>query len=132
MPGRNGMGPMGRGPRTGRGLGWCGGGVAVDETQEWPGFGPGWRGGRGGRGGGGGRFRHGYRATGVPGWQRAGTDWPGRVGWFAPAGSREQELATLRRQAADLAGALQELTARIDELEPPAADAAPAPGKDQP
>jgi hypothetical protein len=42
MPGRNGMGPMGQGPMTGRGMGWCGGAnAAIDMPQRGPGLGMG-------------------------------------------------------------------------------------------
>lgn len=54
MPGYNRTGPMGQGPMTGRGKGFCGGAGAM-------GNGP--RGGRGRRG-----WRHCFNATGVPGW----------------------------------------------------------------
>jgi hypothetical protein len=39
MPGRNGMGPMGQGPMTGGGRGWCGGAAQqMDLPQRGPGF----------------------------------------------------------------------------------------------
>ena len=87
MPGGNRMGPMGQGPMTGRGMGWCGGANArVDMPPRGP-----WVGmGRGGGRGGGWRHRHWYHATGLTGWQRAQMGWPGPGASFPPASSKEQ------------------------------------------
>lgn len=73
MPGRNGTGPWGQGPRTGRGRGFCGG-TAVDGggPPQAQGFGMG----RGGGRGQGWRHRHIFYATGLPGRQRNGTAGP--------------------------------------------------------
>ena len=71
----DGTGPMGQGPMTGRGAGYCAGydgpGYANPISRRGVGFG---RGGVGlpRYGGGRGRgYRNWYRATGLPGWQRA-------------------------------------------------------------
>jgi hypothetical protein len=64
MPGGDRTGPFGSGPRSGRGLGFCGGSG-----------GPGSAGGgsRAGANRGAGRgWRHWFRATGLPGWLRFG------------------------------------------------------------
>jgi hypothetical protein len=123
------MGPMGQGPLTGRGSGWCGGAAdAVGESPSWAGFGPGRSGGRGG----GWRHRHGYRATGLPGWQRGWMGGRGRGAAFPSALAPEQELAALQQQATDLEHALGELKTRIAELAKPAADATSAPGRERP
>lgn len=61
MPGGNRRGPMGEGPMSGRGMGYCAG-------YDRPGFANG-GGAWGGRGGGRGR-RNMYYATGQPGWMR--------------------------------------------------------------
>lgn len=54
MPGRNGTGPVGAGPMTGRGFGVCAGGAPGYGAGRGLGLGLGWRGGRGyGRGFGG-------------------------------------------------------------------------------
>ena len=72
MPGANRTGPMGQGPRTGWGMGWCAGaGARMAPMSRGAGCGMGW--GRG-RGGGWGQ-RHGYRATGLTSWQRAQGVW---------------------------------------------------------
>ena len=123
MPGGDRTGPMGMGPMTGRGAGYCAG-------YPTPGFMSGglgrgfWGGGRGrGRG-----WRNWFRVTGMPGWQRAAWGWPAfGPGWgyavpqapaFAPpAMTGEQELAMLKQQAESFAGALEEISRRIAELE---------------
>ena len=121
MPGGNRMGPMGQGPMTGRASGYCAG-------YDAPGFlnAPFARAGGGGRpwgacggGGGGWRHRHWYYATGLPGWSRGGMGWPGWGRSFLPAPSKEAELAGLKQQATGFEQALNELKARIQELEKP-------------
>ncbi len=47
MPYGDGTGPAGRGPRTGRGLGYCSGRGAPGYTYPGPGMGRGWGRGRG-------------------------------------------------------------------------------------
>ncbi|NMB77262.1 MAG: DUF5320 domain-containing protein [Myxococcales bacterium] len=113
------MGPMGQGPMTGGGRGWCSG-VAprFDTTAWWPGFGMGRSYGRGG----GWRHRHWFHATGLTGWQRAQMGWPGLGAAFPTAVSKEQELAALKQQAAGLEQALGALKSRIQELDKPAPD----------
>ncbi|MBN1946906.1 MAG: DUF5320 domain-containing protein [Bradymonadales bacterium] len=131
MPGGNRMGPLGQGPMTGRGAGYCAGynvpGYMNPIGGRGVGFGRGGgRGGGRGRGGGGGGgwgYRNWYHATGLYGWQRAGMGWPGPVGMapgpYSPPFSQEQELTMLRQQAASFEQALDEMKARIQELERP-------------
>lgn len=69
MPRGDGTGPMGLGPMTGRGAGYCSGYSVPGFMNPAFGFGFGRGGGRG--------FRHWFWATGIPGWAR----FPG----FAPA-----------------------------------------------
>jgi hypothetical protein len=95
MPGGDRTGPMGAGPRTGRGMGYCSG-------YEWPGYtntGPGFRSGFGfgGRG-----WRKRFYATGVP-------------GWVTP--TLEQETANLKAQADWLKAQLDAIQKRIEEIE---------------
>ncbi len=123
MPGGDRTGPMGMGPMTGRGAGYCAG-YPNPGFANGPGRGFGFGGGRGwGRG-----RRHGFYATGVPGWQRAAWGGPAfgyGAGGGAPAATagapptmtRDQELEMLRQQAQGFAGALDEIRRRIDELE---------------
>ena len=110
MPRGDRTGPMGSGPMTGRGAGYCGG---VGE----PGFmNP------AGRGGGRGR-RHWFYATGLPGWARAGMGLPA---WGAPlappapvaaATASGAEVAALKAHAAHLEQTLQSMKKRIQNLE---------------
>jgi len=120
MPGRDGMGPMGQGAMTGRGMGGCAG--AQVDLPPGAGFGRG-RGGRGrggrGRGGQGRGWRHQFNATGLTGWQRA-QNWPVQQGGSPPDRSDAQELAALKQQAEDMERTLAELKSRIQELGEPA------------
>ena len=100
MPGRDRTGPMGAGPRTGRGLGDCGGTPVNPGFGFWGGFGRGFGFGRG-RGGMGFGWRNRFFATGVP-------------GWVAP--TPEQEVADLKAQADLMKGQLEAIQKRIDEL----------------
>lgn len=116
MPGGDGTGPMGRGPMTGRGAGYCAG-FAVPGFANRP-FGGGFF----GRGRGGGRgWRHMFYATGLPGWMRMGMGGAamGDAAAGAPVGvmTREQELDALKQQADQAASVLESIRQRIDELQ---------------
>ena len=118
MPGGDRTGPMGQGPMTGRGAGYCAGfgmpGYANPGLGRGYGRGYGMGFGRGyGRGGGRG-FRHWFWATGLPGWARSG--WG--VGAYAPPApmTDQDELDMLKAQAAQLQQNLQQINQRIDEL----------------
>ena len=124
MPGGDRTGPMGMGPMTGRGAGFCAGYGMPGFMNPIPrgaygAWGGGFWGGRGFRGGG----RNWLRATGMPGWARAGVGlpaWGGRTwtaGYGAPYPTREQELETLRGQAEYFDDALAGIRKRIEELE---------------
>jgi hypothetical protein len=126
MPRGDGTGPAGMGPMTGRGAGYCAGYGVPGLLNPGVGWSLGPRGGRGffGRGAGHG-YRNWYRATGLTGWQRAGTGWPAYgppvYGYPAPAGplqpSAKQELAALRDQVKFMEERMQEARERIGELE---------------
>ncbi|AFC99675.1 hypothetical protein Mtc_0915 [Methanocella conradii HZ254] len=113
MPGLDGTGPLGMGPMTGRGMGYCTG--YVPAQGRWlfgRGAGRGFFCGRGrGRG-----WRNMYYATGLTGWQRAAAYWPG-VYWPAVEPTREQELEALKRQSEFFERSLEEVRKRIEELE---------------
>jgi len=104
MPFGDRKGPLGQGPMTGRGAGFCAG-VAVPGNMN-AGFGGATgRGGRGGRG-----WRHQFCATGLTGWQRAATT------RFATA-PQEQEIAALKGQAEALQATLEQMRKRIEDME---------------
>jgi len=98
MPGRDRTGPLGAGPRTGRGMGYCGvydrPGFAnlTASSRGWFGF---------GRGGGGRGWRHRFYATGIPGWV---SSTPG------------QEIDDLKAQADLLKAQLDAIQKRIEEI----------------
>jgi hypothetical protein len=125
MPGGNRTGPLGMGPMTGRGAGFCAGYAAPGYMSS--GFG--WGSGRG-RGGGWGR-RNWFYATGLTGWQRAGYGYPAYGAGmtynmpyspvpntpYAAGFSKEDELNTLKGQAEYLEDSLEGIKRRITELE---------------
>lgn len=107
MPGFSGTGPLGRGPLTGRGGGYCIGYVSPGSP----------RGGlRSGGGGGHGR-RHCYFATGLPWWARTLPGGSVTGALYAPPAAGAGELALLKEQAGYLECALEQAKRRIDELE---------------
>lgn len=110
MPGGNRTGPMGMGPMSGRGAGYCSG----YDMPGYANFGPG-RAFRAGMGMGGGwgrgwRHRNWYYATGVPGWARWG------YAPYAAAPTPETETEILRKQADWLKQQLDEIGQRLEEL----------------
>lgn len=128
MPRGNGMGPVGQGSMTGKGMGRCAGAkAATDMQQSSPGLGRG----RGGGGGGGWRHRHGYNATRLPGWLRSWMGWARPDATGSTVGSPEQELAALKQQATDLGQTLIALNARIEQLEHHEAGTNRAPGQEE-
>ena len=112
MPGRDGTGPVGMGPMTGRGMGYCSG-VATPGYAN-PVAGRGFRMGFGcGRGLGGGRGRRNmFYATGLPGWMRFG-------GYATPyqKPTPEIEKQVLKSQAEALQTEMDAVKRRLDEIE---------------
>ena len=111
MPFGDRTGPMGEGPMTGRGAGYCtGNGVPGYMNPFGRGFGRGFWGrgyGRGfwGRGRG---YRHMYYLTGVPGWARYG---------YAPVASRPvDEKKFLESEAKALEEELKLIRERLEKL----------------
>jgi hypothetical protein len=109
MPRGDGTGPAGMGPITGRGTGFCAGYPAPGYIT--------FAGGRGfwgcGSGFGGGRgWRHWFRATGLPGWMRAGAH-------GAPYQKPDPELEkqALKNQAKVLQSELEFVKNRLSEVE---------------
>jgi hypothetical protein len=117
MPGGDRTGPLGMGPLTGRGAGYCRGYDMAGYANRWA---SGWGAGRGGgfgRGGYGRGWRNRYLATGVPGWawnRGAGAATP----YFeSPAGQpRRQEQRYLEEQAEFLRRELEAIDRRLSEL----------------
>lgn len=113
MPAGDGTGPMGMGPMTGRGAGYCTGYTVPGFMNPMPGrvrgMGFGW-----GRGGGRHGWRHQFYATGLPFWAR--DEVPGVVP-LGPAPAPADELQMLRNQAGHLEQTLEQLRQRISALE---------------
>ena len=115
MPGGDRTGPVGMGPRTGRGAGFCSGyGMAgYANAAVRGGFNRCFGRGRGFWGRGGGRgWRNWFYSTGLPGWARAGYQ-----AGFPAAPTAEQEQQALKQQAQSLSDSLDALNKRIEELE---------------
>jgi hypothetical protein len=128
MPRGDRTGPLGDGPRTGRGAGYCGGFETPGFMNPHAGFG---RGGGYGRGMGYGRGRGYGRGMGFgpgrgfgPGfafgpWSGSGTG--EAAGPVQPvqerAGARETEIESLKRDAVDVEAMLKSLRERIAALE---------------
>ena len=115
MPGFDGTGPMGMGPMTGGGRGYC----AVPVNGP---VGPFVGRGRGrGRGFGRGRgWRNWYWATGMPGWMRASYGYPAFGGWvnpYAPEMTAKEEMDVLKDQAEIIKQQLEDIQSRINTLE---------------
>jgi len=116
MPFGDRTGPMGLGPMTGRGAGYCAGFSMPGPMNPLPdrGF---W-----GRGGGRG-WRHCYYATGLPGWARVGMGMPAwgvpmyPYGPISSSMTSEQEAEILKGQAEYFGGALEEIKKRIADFE---------------
>ena len=104
MPGFDGTGPMGMGPMTGGGRGFC----AVPNAGTVPRFvGRRFFGRGGGRG-----WRNWYYATGLPGWMRAGSGYPYGV---VPTAKEESEM--LQEEASFLKQQLADIQNRLSVLE---------------
>ncbi|HLI62357.1 MAG TPA: DUF5320 domain-containing protein [Terriglobales bacterium] len=108
MPFGDGTGPLGRGPRTGRGAGFCAGFGAPGSFNNW---GAGLS--RGGRGGGRG-WRNRPFGPGFPAWQGAFGQ-PFGSPYAAPG--RDEEIGALKAQAGFFERALDEIRKRIESLE---------------
>jgi hypothetical protein len=120
MPRGDRTGPMGFGPMTGRGAGFCAGYNMPGYLNPMAGRAFGGR----GAGGGGRGWRNQFYATGLPGWARAGMGVPAwgagpypyapPVSPVMPAGA---EVEVLKAQAGYLEQTLEALRQRIQKLE---------------
>jgi hypothetical protein len=108
MPRGDKTGPMGMGPKTGRGAGICKG----NDSPGYMSAGEGRFGGSGRMGGGFGGRRRGCRnmfnATGLPGWMRFNGN---------AVTSQEDEIGLLQSQAEYLSNALDTVNKRLNEME---------------
>jgi len=113
MPRGDGTGPMGMGPMSGRGLGYCVGFETPGYANPAPrrGFGVGFGRGRGFGGGGRGR-RNMFYATGLPGWMRFG----GNAAQYQKA-DPGFEKQMLKNQADALQSELDVIKKRLSEIE---------------
>lgn len=108
MPWGDRTGPLGLGPMTGRGAGYCAGFGMPGYANAVGRFGAGFRRGFGGRGRG---FRNWFYATGLPIWMR--------TGWTAPQYqySEDDEKSFLKQQVDFLNKTIDNLNKRLAELE---------------
>lgn len=104
MPRGDGMGPVGMGPMTGRGMGCCAGYAMPGYANA--GFGA-------GRGRG---FRRMYQMTGVPGWARDNA-YPNDSMPYRNAESDADEKDVLKSQADFLEKQLKEIRSRLKGFE---------------
>lgn len=115
MPGGDRTGPLGQGPLTGRGAGFCRGADVPGFANA--GYGRGFGFGRGGGRG----WRHQYYATGLPGWARGGHGYQPQPGVWQPLSTARtnarDELKMLRSEARSCEETLQNINERIEELE---------------
>ncbi|MFC1761986.1 DUF5320 domain-containing protein [Planctomycetota bacterium] len=105
MPGGNRTGPMGGGPMTGRGAGFCSGSSQPGYASQ--GVGRGFGNGRGQMGRG---RRNRFFAGGFPGWGRTGTA-------AAVAMNPDQEKEMLQQQVRNLQNSLEAIQSRINDLD---------------
>lgn len=119
MPGFDGTGPMGTGPGTGGGFGFCPPGYPAGVGPSY-GLGRGglpWGGGRG-RGFGGGRGR--WSSRGAWGWPYPASPYA----FTPPVMAPDQEKAVLQDQVELLNQQLEAIRARLSEIEAPGGDEA--------
>lgn len=113
MPRGDGTGPLGLGPRTGRGLGYCAGYNVpgylnpIGAYWGWWGRGPGWGRGRG--------FRWMYYLTGLPGWARGWYGYVPPYPAYNPYNVNEKDI--LSAEAKYLEDQLKYIRERLDQLE---------------
>jgi hypothetical protein len=114
MPGGDRTGPVGRGPVTGRGAGFCAGYGMPGFSNLGHGTDAAVYRGRDGRGRG---RRNRFFATGVPGWQYfSGNTIPGEMSFSTQSETPQNELDVLKGQARYLQNGLKELQARMEAL----------------
>jgi hypothetical protein len=114
MPGGDRTGPLGYGPMTGRGAGFCSGYGTPGYSNAGSGRGRGL--GCGGRG-----WRNMYYAMGLPGWAQWYPADPARTGYKGPSYygdfTPEREIEALKEQANFFQKQIETLNGHIKELE---------------
>jgi len=109
MPKGDKTGPMGMGPMTGRGAGYCKGNDSAGYYSANGGGLYGWSGCCGRRHG----FRHWFKATGLPGWMRFKT-----VNSNGSTGDmKEEEINLLKIQTEFFTKALEDVKVRLAKIE---------------
>lgn len=120
MPRGDQTGPMGQGPKTGRGAGKCSGSKVPGFVSAPGGGGAGGGGGGRGRGGGGRGRRNRFQATGLTGEQRDAVTEVTEPVTPPPVTvtevTEEQEIELLKAQANDAVAKFEQIQQRIDEL----------------
>ena len=115
MPFGDRTGPLGQGPRTGRGAGLCSGSAAPGSMNRGGGFGS-----FGRKGGGWGR-RNWFQGTGLTGWQRAagtsGAPASPEAAGLAGSGQAQELAALLKSLAERFERALESIDKRIEGLQ---------------
>lgn len=106
MPGGNGTGPMGMGPMTGRGMGYCAGLASPGYSNY--GFGRGMGRGRG--------YRKMYYATGMPGFMRDGA-YASRYVPFASQPAEVSEKEFLQKQVDFLENQLKQVREQLSSVD---------------
>ncbi|MBN1527124.1 MAG: DUF5320 family protein [Candidatus Omnitrophica bacterium] len=109
MPGFDGTGPMGMGPMTGGGRGFC---VTPASGIRPRSFGRRFFGRGRGRG-----WRNQYYATGLPGWARAGYGYPAFGMGYMPDMPEQDEAQMLKEEAGLLKQELEAIQERLAALE---------------
>lgn len=120
MPRGDGTGPMGMGPMTGRGAGFCTGFTGPGYASAGPGRGfiggdPRGQGYPQGGAGRGFRCRNQFYATGLPFWARGNPAWGARQ-YTPPPVDTATEIEALKAEAAGLESALRKILQRLEEL----------------
>jgi len=115
MPYGDGTGPVGMGPMTGRGAGYCAGYGLPGYANPVRGGGMGARGGWGGGWGRGWRWRNWY--YGAPAWHPLGCATPWGYDPYGSPPTEEQQAEFLRTQAKALQQELDVINRQLDELE---------------
>ncbi|NCC61118.1 MAG: hypothetical protein EOM12_09275 [Verrucomicrobiae bacterium] len=118
MPGGDRTGPMGQGPMSGRGAGYCAGNNQPGWTSAPMGGGRAWGGGQGG-GRGWGRGARRFQGNAVPSWNQAAMapePPPPAVPGTTEGNSMEQKFNNLQKQVEGLSQSLEKIGLQLAQL----------------